>query len=342
MRLDRVKGPPLQISARSATAAKRILAELGKARRIVAATHVRADGDGLGSALAFARIAQRLGVRADVAAELGVSPEYRFLPDAALVDGSLRESADALFAFDCGSRDRLGSIAEGLPPLVRIVNVDHHVSNTRFGAVNWVDSTFASTTEMVYVLARLAGVRIDSDMAVQLYTGLVTDTGGFSFSNTSPRTHRFAADLIERGVKPAHVSGWLYRQKTPGQLRLLSRVIESIQSSAGGAVAWAVMTLQMTEACGHYPHETQEYVNLIRSVKGVRVAILFRELREDPRIRISIRTSNGIDGAELAACFGGGGHRRASGAMVEGGVEEVVDRVVRRSLEFLTEADRDS
>lgn len=328
----------LDVSLRSAAGARRVLGELRKGSRILVATHIRADGDGLGSALAFARIARKLGCRPDVAAELGVVPEYRFLPNALSVFESYRKPVDSLFAFDCGSFERLGAIGASLKAGTRIVNVDHHVSNTRFGHVNWVDPAFASTTEMVYVLARMAGVRIDPPMAVQLYTGMVTDTGGFSFSNTSPRTHRIAADLIEKGVKPARVSGSLFRQKTPGQLRLLSRIIDSIRTSPDGSVAWAVMTREMTEACGYYPYETQEYVNLIRSVKGVRVAILFRELREDPRIRLSIRTSDGVDGARLAARFGGGGHRRASGAMVEGSVEEVVARVVRCAAMFVRRA----
>lgn len=328
----------LGVSPRSIASARRVLGELRKGRRILAATHARADGDGLGSALAFARIARKLGCQADVAAEMGVVPEYKFLPDSVSVFESYRTPVAAIFAFDCGSFDRLGSIGAALSGGARIVNVDHHISNTRFGHVNWVDPAFASTTEMVYVLARLAKVRIDPPMAVQLYTGLVTDTGSFSFSNTTFRTHRIAANLIEQGVDPARVSGSLYRQKTRGQLRLLSKIIESIETTSDGAVAWAVMTREMTEACGHYPYETQEYVNMVRSVEGVQVAILFRELREDPRIRISIRTSNGIDGAKLAARFGGGGHLRASGAMVEGRLEEVVTRVVRGAVEFVRRA----
>ena len=338
-----MSGLPFKLGAGAATAARKVLAELRRGKRFLAASHIRADGDGLGSALAFVRLARKLGKKAHAAAELGAIPEYRFLPGAdAVADGpaGLWPAYDAVFTFDCGSFDRLGTIGAALPRESRVVNVDHHVSNTRFGAVNWVDDSFASTTEMAYVLAKFSGTKIDADMATNLYTGIVTDTGGFSFSNTSARTHAIAADLLACGVKPAKVTGELYRQKTPGQLKLLARMAESIRATDDGTVAWAVLTRAMTDECGHYPYETQEYVNLIRSMKGVRVAILFRELKEDPRIRISFRTSDGVDGSKLASFFGGGGHRRASGAMLEGGAEEVAARVVRRAVEFVSEAGR--
>lgn len=338
-----MSGPPFALNARTRRAALRVLRSLKRSKRVLAASHVRADGDGLGSALAFARAAARLGVRVQVAAELGVVPEYRFMPGANRVAASAAElwrDLDAAFVFDCGSRERLGSIGRALAPSVPIVNVDHHASNTRFGAVNWVDPGFAATTEMVYVLAKLSRVRIDRAAAENLYTGLFTDTGGFSYSNTNRRSHLIAADLVRLGARPAGVAEQIRRRKTPGHLRLLARIIQGVRLSEDGRVAWARLTRAMAEEAGHEPHETSEYVDLLKSIAGVRVAVLFREVPEDGGIRISFRTSPPVDGSALAARFGGGGHKRASGATVEGGIEEVETRVIAEARSWAAKEER--
>jgi phosphoesterase RecJ-like protein len=317
---------------------REILRVIRAGRSFLCSSHVRADGDGLGSALAFSRILRKMGKRSHVVCELGAVPEYRFIPESETVGsdpGDLRPPYDALFTFDCANYERLGSVGEAIPADLVRVNIDHHVSNTRFGTIDWIDDRFASTTEMVYTFAREARVKLDRTLAVQLYVGLVTDTGSFSMSNTTVRSHEIAAELMRAGVKPVWVSDRLYRRKSLGRLKLMARFLGAIRLSADGRVAWAVLTRRMCRECGEYPYETQEYVNVLKSIRGVQAAVLIREMKEDPRLRVSWRTSEGVDGSKLASQWGGGGHRRASGALIAGGTARVVKDVIRGTVDFV-------
>lgn len=321
----------------------RILRAIRGRKKILCSSHVRADGDGLGSALAMARLLRKMGKKAHVVCEKGAVPEYAFIPQAGEVGSGPRdlwEAYDAVMTFDCANVERLESVGRALPKDLFCINIDHHVSNTRFGSLNWVDDAFASTTEMVYMIARQAGAKIDPILATQLYVGLVTDTGHFSMSNTSVRSHGIAAELMRAGVRPVDVTDQLYRRKTLGHLKLMSRFLRSIRLSKDGRVGWALLTRRMTRECGYDPNETQEFVNQIKSIRGVRAAVLLHEMNGDARIRISWRTSDGIDGAKLAACFGGGGHRRASGALIKGAIAEVERAVVARTLQFVRDGHR--
>lgn len=315
---------------------KRILEVVRAGKSFLCTSHIRADGDGLGSALAFDRVLRKLGKRSHVVCDRGAIPEYSFLPGARRVGSTakdLRAHYDAVFTFDCASFERLGCVGQGLRPGVTIVNIDHHISNERFGTVNWIDDSFASTTEMVFMLAKAAKVRIDRSTAVCLYVGLVTDTGNFAFSNTTVRSHRIAGELLRCGVRPSEISNLLYRQRTPGELKLFARCIDNLRLSKDGSIGWVRLTEDMMRECGHWPEETQMYVNVIKSLKTVKVAVLLRQI--DSEVKVSFRTSEGIDGSKLAALWGGGGHRRAAGCTIRGPIDRVEQEVIRRTEEFL-------
>lgn len=327
------------LTAASRRQIRKILRAVGLAKKIICLSHIRADGDGLGAATACSRMLRKMGKRSSVACDRGTAPEYRFIPEADRVAASPRDlhpPYDAALSFDCATYERLGSIGEALRGKVPIlINIDHHLSNTRFGSINWIDDSFASTTEMVYYLIRESGVRIDPTLATQVYVGLVTDTGSFRFSNTTPRSHRIAAALIEAGARPSWVTEKLYRQKTPEFLQLLGKFLSRIRVSEDGLVAWGPLTLDMVRETGANPQETQEFVDLLRSMRGVRLGILLRELPDGEGIKVSFRTSEGVDGLKLASIWGGGGHRRASGALLKMSLEEAERDVVARSVEFV-------
>lgn len=315
---------------------KKILQIIRRGTSFLCTSHIRADGDGLGSALAFDKLLRKLGKRSHVVCDKGAIPEYSFLPGADKVGSSardLRSSYDAVFSFDCASFERLGCVGESLPRGVTIVNIDHHISNERFGAVNWIDDTFASTTEMVFTFARAAKIKIDRPTAVCLYVGLVTDTGNFTFGNTTPRSHQMAGRLLEYGVRPAEIGTLLYRQRTPGELKLFAKCIENLQLSKDGSIGWVRLTEEMMRECRHWPEETQMYVNVIKSLKTVKVAVLLRQM--DSQVKVSFRTSEGVDGTRLAGLWGGGGHMRASGCTISGPIEQVEREVIRKTEEFL-------
>lgn len=301
---------------------RKVLACARKHRDILVSGHVRSDGDALGSQLAFHHLLKKLGRTSRVVCDQGALPDFRFLPGADRV-GSGPEDLDrkftAVFTFDSGSWERLERISAALPRKdLTVVNIDHHASNERFGDINWVDPSYSACGEMVWDLVKAARVKPDRAIATCVYTTIVTDTGRFSFSNTTGRTHRNAAELLACGVKPAEIHTALYRQKTADQLRFGAEVLRRIRLREDGKVGWIVISKALMEETGHVPGDTQEYIDQIKSIRGVRVAVLLRETDEPGKIKVSWRTEPPVDGIAIARTWGGGGHPRASGATFRG------------------------
>jgi phosphoesterase RecJ-like protein len=301
--------------------------------------HVRSDGDALGSQLALDHLLRAMGKRSHVVCDEGVMPELRFLPGADRVGSSprhLRGPYQAVFTCDSGALSRLERIVAAVTDGTAVVNIDHHASNERFGTINWIDPSYAATGEMIYDLIRSSGARLTPAMAQCLYVALVTDTGRFSFSNTTIRTHLIAADLMRRGVRPARIHQEVYRNRTPEGLRLYCETLRRMKRR--GPVAWVAVTRALMRRCGTEPTDTQEFIDAVKSVKGVRVAVLLRELDRPGRVKVSWRTEPPIDGVALARRFGGGGHRRASGATVDGSLARAERDVIGATLRAIREA----
>jgi phosphoesterase RecJ-like protein len=313
---------------------RQILSFIRKHDGFLCSGHVRSDGDALGAQLALNEVLKRLGKRSHVVCDHGAMPEYRFLPGADRVGAdpsALRRKYDGVFTCDSGSWRRLERISEAIArDAVSVINIDHHASNERFGDINWIDPGFSSTGEMIWELAKAARVKLDRAIATNVYVAIVTDTGSFRFSNTTVETHRRAAECLAHGVLPADITKALYRQKTLPQIKYASIVAREMRMTADGRVAWVALTPGMSREASFEPTETQEYMDLMKSVKGVEVAILFRQV--DGKVKVSWRTDRGIDGIALAAPWDGGGHPRASGASVPGTLEEVEKIVVAKTV----------
>ncbi len=333
------KPPRHKLSAASRAMVRKVLAFARRHDRYLVSGHVRSDGDALGAQLAFHYMLRKMGKRSHVVCDGGTLPEYRFLPGSERVGsgpGDLRGDYTAVFTFDSGSWARLERISEAIPrERVTVVNVDHHASNDRFGDINWIDPTFSSSTEMVWELVKAARVKPDRDLATCIYTGIVTDTGRFSFSNTTIETHLNAAELLACGARPAEVHKALFRQKTPEQLRFLAECLGRIRFTAGGRVGWVTISRELVEKTGFSPGDTQEYIDLVKSIRGVEVAILLRETEEPGKVKLSWRTDQGIDGIAIAAKWGGGGHPRASGATYRGPLAEAEREVIEHTAGFV-------
>lgn len=317
---------------------RQILKTIATRKQFLITSHVRADGDALGAALAVNRMLTKLGKRSHVVCDRGVSSEYAFLPGAGAIGdgpGDLRPPYDTVITVDCGDARRLERVGRALDPRPLTINIDHHASNTRFGDINWIDPAYSSTGEMALDLVRASGVPVDRAIALPVYVAIVTDTGKFSFSNTTERTHGNAAEMILRGVKPAEVNNALYRGKDLRQLRMLSDCIRSLKVSRDGVIAWVTLSRAMFRRNGFEPKETQEFIEMAKSVRGVRVALLFRELADEPGVKVSFRTEEGVDGVVIAGTFGGGGHPRASGCTVHEPLARAIDRVLRRVRGYL-------
>jgi phosphoesterase RecJ-like protein len=323
---------------------KRILAFIRRTDNFLVSGHVRSDGDALGSQLACHHMLLKMGKKSHVVCDRGVLPDYRFLPGSEKVGADpsdLRPPYGAVITFDSGSWGRLERISAAIDrKSTKVVNVDHHASNERFGDINWIDPSFSSSGEMAWELVKASGIKVDRSIALNIYTAVVTDTGRFAFSNTTPRTFSNAAELTSLGAKPAELTRLLYRQKTLDQLKFLGAVIERIQRTPDARVAWVTLPRDLERKLGITAGDTQEYIDLLMQLKETEIAILLREMDDPPRIKVSWRTAPSVDGIALARPHGGGGHPRASGASLKTGLDEATRRIVGEAVDYLKSGKR--
>ncbi|HUW63546.1 MAG TPA: bifunctional oligoribonuclease/PAP phosphatase NrnA [Spirochaetia bacterium] len=294
--------------------------------------HVMPDGDALGSALALGWALEQLGKRVTVASPDPVPELYSFLPgvERLVTNGAGLSGHTAFVMVDCSVPARLGVYEEALKTesFGLVVNIDHHrPAGEPTAGLSYIDPGAAATGEIVFDLIELLGVPLTKDAATCLYTAIVTDTGSFEYESTSAGTHRRAARLIEAGVSVAAVNSCLYEEKPVASLLLLQRALGSLAFAAGGRVAFLSVTLADLAAVGARDEHTEGLINYARFVRGVEVAILFRET-EPGRFKVGLRSKHRVDVQAVAALFGGGGHIRAAGCLLDGTLAEVQGRVL--------------
>jgi phosphoesterase RecJ-like protein len=295
-------------------------------QRFMITSHVRPDGDGLGSGLALYWMLTDLGKEVDVVLRDRVPPAYNVLPasDLVIVQDDVTGSYDAAFTIECSDVDR-----PGLPSLKDqfVVNIDHHSTTVPFGNVNWIDPTAAAVGEMIYNLCKALGVEVTRQIAECIYTALLTDTGSFHFSNTTERTLKIASELVRRGVEPARISQALFYSGPFSRIKLLGLVLSNVERDESGRIAWITMdrvTMYEADAC---EEDADGIVNHVLSVGEVEAAAFFKELAPGA-YRVSLRSKGKNNVAKLAEQFGGGGHRNAAGCRIDGDFEDVKRRVI--------------
>jgi len=208
-----------------------------------------------------------------------------------------------------------------------LINIDHHITNPLEWPLTWLDAAASATGEMVYKLIKELDVKIDQEIALCLYAAIFTDTGSFRYSNTTPECMRIAATLIESGAAPWLVAENVYESFSFPRLKLLGTVIENMERNANGRTAWVVVTDELFRQTGTTAEDTDNFVNFVRSAKGVEVAILFRQTGS-AQYKISMRSKGRVDLSGLAQSFGGGGHKNAAGSVLDGTIEEIKKRVL--------------
>ncbi|MGH2963590.1 MAG: DHH family phosphoesterase [Solirubrobacterales bacterium] len=309
---------------------KPVVERIRAANRFLLTTHENPDGDALGSLLAMHHILLRLGkdsVMFLAAKEFPLPVEYRFLPLEEVFHEPPADLDDRVVIFlDCGNIDRM-PVAWLKQGDARILNVDHHHDNTRFGDVNLVDTDASSTAEIVYELATELGVELSPEIAGALYVGLVTDTGRFSYENTHPGAHRMAANLIEAGVNVNDTYRRLYERVPIEKLRLVSRALEKVEQVDGGVLAITYITADDYAATGASEVLTEGIIDHLRSLEGAAVAALVRDKGDGPEARkVSLRSMNGdVDVSRIARRKNGGGHERAAGFSTDLEYPELVE-----------------
>lgn len=321
-------------------------AMLERAKLYVLVTHVNPDGDAIGSLVGLGRYLLSLGFEVRLVNQDATPAELRFLevdgPAAEAYDpgrhDGLLDAADAIVLVDNSAPDRLGRIEAGARArAAKTFCIDHHPTRTTPWAANIIDTSASATAILIYELIRERRGSVDSKGAEALYAGLATDTGFFRFSSTSPRAFRVAAELLEAGADPTRCFREIYERNSPSYTKLLGRALAGLSLAAGGAVATIGITLEMIEACGAAGVDTSEFTTPLLAVDGVRIAILFREMA-DGRIKVSLRSKGDLDVQKMAAEFGGGGHRNASGIVVTGRFGDIVDKVTLRAAALATDA----
>jgi len=304
-----------------------IIAALQKCSTILLSVHISPDGDALGSQLALMLALEKMG-KSVTAHNLDPVPEiYRFLPHADRIRTGLPVTGryDAAIVLDADP-PRAG-LFDASPPADVLINIDHHITNPSPWPYTWLDPDAAATGEMIYNLIRQIGVPVDRDIALCLYTAIITDTGSFRYSNTSPESMKISASLLEAGADPWLVTENVYESFAFRRLKLLGSVLASMERNEDGRVAWVVVTDEMYRRTGTSSEDTDNFINFIRSVKGVEVAILFRQIGAE-EFKISLRSKGRVDLSGLAQYFGGGGHKNAAGGKVRGQLQEATEKVV--------------
>jgi phosphoesterase RecJ-like protein len=311
-----------------------ILTTIGEAQRFLVASHRNPDGDAIASTLALTGFLREQGKEV-VAFNLdGVPEELIFLPGADSVVSRLTEtdSFDVGFILDSGELSRAGSFLKD--HCRRLINIDHHPHSESFGYYNFVDEQACAAGALVHRLIRAADQTVSADVALCLYTAILSDTGSFRYSNANPEAFQIASELVRIGVSPWMVAGHLYESRPAKQLHLLNRALETLVLSPCGRFGAVSVTTDMLTATGTGPEHTDGFVNYPRSIRGVEVALFFRQIGPES-FKIGFRSKGKVDVGNLARELGGGGHHNAAGATISGELAHVQQAVFTRLNELL-------
>lgn len=319
---------------------RQILQAVREKGHILLATHFNPDGDALGSLLGLAEILEGMGKRVVRFLEDPVTHLYRFLPgcgqiqtDLNMLRAFVRDAGEDFLALclDCGDEHRLGRHCKELVTFRPLMVIDHHRGNNGFGDGSWIEPHRSSTGEMVYDLAAALGAEISERAAECLYAAINTDTGSFRYESTSSHTFAVASALVGCGARPDVVANQLYDNYTLGRLRLMQEVLGTLEMHERDRIAVIRVTQNMLERTFTTMEDTEYFINFPRAVATVRVAVFLKEI-EPGHVSVSLRAKGHVDVSLVAAQFGGGGHRNASGCRFEG---TSMDRVRDTLVELL-------
>jgi phosphoesterase RecJ-like protein len=295
--------------------------------RFLIACHENPEGDAIGSELALALALRKMGKTATVLNSDPVPESLIFLPGSDTVvfeaDGSTHEVAVVV---DCGSPERTGRVQTELRKCRVMVNIDHHATNDAQGDYCLIDPNAAATGILVHRILSALGLVIDHDIAMNLYVAILTDTGSFHYSNSSPEAFYIAGDMVRIGIDPWEVAEKVYETQTAEKLGLLGRVLGSLELAAGGRVAAVTARKKDLRDYSATKDHLEGFINFPRSIAGVEVAVSFRE-EDEGEFRVSLRSKGRADVSAIASALGGGGHRNAAGCTVTGTLDEVKRRV---------------
>ncbi|MFC5648978.1 bifunctional oligoribonuclease/PAP phosphatase NrnA [Paenibacillus solisilvae] len=307
--------------------------------RFLVVSHVQPDGDAISSTVVVCWLLRHFGKQVNMINESPVPIKLTFMEDTASIHNySLQpptETYDRIIAVDCADFRRIGLVSGSFAEGAVLLNIDHHPTNDGFGAVNVIRTDAAATVEILYDLMEYAGIVLDKEAATAIYTGLLTDTGGFRYSNTTPRVMNVASSMLVKGVPGHWIANHLLERMTKPQLLLLQRGLNGLTFSEDNRIAWLYISVADMAETGAIGDDLEGLVNYALNVEGVEVGILFKET-ENGQVKVSMRSSGKADVSAIAQLFGGGGHVRAAGCRLEGVIADSISSLinaVRKALE---------
>lgn len=293
-------------------------------------SHVRPDGDALGSELALGLCLQQLGKEVHIWNEEGMLEKYSFLPRAELLSKppAVPQDVDLAVALDTAIQNRLGTAGQAIRSAKLWINIDHHVSNPGYGDLVYIDPSAPATGQILFELINSQKFPLDQDIAENLFVAISTDTGSFQYPNTTARTFEIAGELVHVGLNVGEISRKTYENYPRRRLELLRELLRTMRFDADGRVASFALDLKTAAELGVIPEDNEGLIDHLRAVRGVIAAVFFEELA-DGKVRVSMRSkSDAVDVSAICQKFGGGGHKLAAGARIRGTFAEVRERVL--------------
>ncbi|MGF7048789.1 phosphoesterase RecJ-like protein [Paenibacillus sp. DS2015] len=296
-------------------------------------SHVQPDGDAVSSTVAVGWLLSCLGKKFTMINEGPIPQRMLFLTMADQIENMeihppLR-TYQHVICVDCADFKRVGLTNQLFAEDALILNIDHHPTNNGYGQVNVINADAAATAEILYDLLGLFDVKWTKELATAIYTGILTDSGGFRYSNTSPKIMGMASDLLTYGVNGPELAENLLEEMTLPQMNILVKALNTLQMSSDGQISWVHLTPADMLECSAVNEELEGIVNYPRNIRGVEVGIFFKVI-DDHAVKVSLRSAGKVDVAELAQTFGGGGHARAAGCRMEGTLDTIISQVIER------------
>lgn len=303
---------------------KEIIEAIIKGQSFLITSHIRLDGDALGSELALYLMLNDLGKKAVVYNQDNTPAHYQFLPAAERIVHQLGdiEQYDIAFVLDCSELARVGEQNENISKIKELINIDHHVSNSGFCKLKLIDAQASSTGELLFRLMQGMRSRMTRDICTNLYAAIITDTGGFRYSSTRKDTLWAAGKLVENGADPQWISENIYESDPPAKLMLLAKVMETLSLDLERKIGSLVVTKRALQETGASMEHTDGFVDIPRSIKGIDISILYTEMN-DNYFKLSLRSKGKVNVEKIARKFGGGGHINAAACRVEGDIAAV-------------------
>ncbi len=303
-----------------------IIQHIKDGQHILIASHAEPDGDSVGSLVALGLALAKLDKKITMYNPSPIPAVYRFLPGAGQIVRQIKsaDTYDLALVLDCGDLVRIGESSAEVNKIPVLINIDHHVSNTGFGHIQFIDTTACATAEIVYRLINALEIPFDKAIATSIYTGILTDTGSFRFSNTNRAAFAISKVMTDAGVEPHNVAKRVFGTYSLGRIKLLNLALNSIEISDNGKLSMMTVTRSMLNTTETNTEDLDGMINYARRIEDVKVAALIHEIKNGAgkftnmnRYHVSLRSDSSVDVAKIAGKFGGGGHSSAAGFQIE-------------------------